>query len=64
MKQGGAGWLDHDVGMEEDCLEQRLGEGGELGDQRGQSEVDTEAIVGKVTYPDRRMSEHMWDVKL
>ena len=52
VKQSGAGRLDHHVGVEEDGLEQRLGERGQLGDQRGQPEVDTEAIVGKVTYPD------------
>ena len=52
VEQSGAGGLDHHVGVEEDSLEQRLGEGGQLGDQRGEAEVDAESIVRKVTYPE------------
>ena len=52
VEQSGAGGLDHHVRVEEDCLEQRLGEGGQLGDQRGEAEVDAESIVRKVAYPE------------
>ena len=51
-EQGGAGGLDHHVWVEEDRLEQRLGEGGQLGDKCCQPEVDTETIVRKVAHPD------------
>ena len=52
VEQSGAGGLDHHVRVEEDCLEQRLREGGQLGDQRGEAEVDAESIVRKVAYPE------------
>ena len=52
VEQGGAGGLDHHVRVEEDSLEQGLGEGGQLGDQRGEAEVDAESIVRKVAYPE------------
>ena len=61
-EQGGAGGLDHHVRVEEDRLEQRLGEGGQLGDKGCQSEVDAETIVRKIAYPDhcKRVNiEHM-----
>ena len=52
VEQGGAGGLDHHVRVEKDSLEQGLGEGGQLGDQRGEAEVDAESIVRKVAYPE------------
>ena len=52
VEQSGAGGLDHHVRVEKDSLEQRLGEGGQLGDQRGEPEVDAESIVRKVAYPE------------
>ena len=51
LYQGGAGWLDHQVRVEEDCLQQRLGEGGQLGHQRRQSEVDAQPIVRELSDP-------------
>ena len=47
----GAGGLDHHVRVQEDSLQQGLGEGGQLGDQRRQSQVDPQAIVWKLADP-------------
>ena len=37
--------------MEEDSLEERLGVGGQLGDQRCQSEVDSKSVIWELTNP-------------
>ena len=52
LDQSGAGGLDHHVRVQQDSLQQGLGEGGQLGDQRGEPEVDAESIVRKVAYPE------------
>ena len=52
LDEGGAGGLDHHVRVQEDSLQQGLGEGGQLGDQRRQSKVDPQSVVRELTDPE------------
>ena len=54
LYEGGAGGLDHQVGVEEDGLEERLGVGGQLGDQGRQAEVDRQSVIRELTHPEER----------
>ena len=51
LYESGAGWLDHHVRVQQDGLQQGLRVGGQLGDQRSQSQVDPQAVVWKLANP-------------
>ena len=54
LYEGGAGGLDHQVGVQEDGLEERLGVGRQLGDQGSQSEVDCQSVIRELTHPEEK----------
>ena len=51
LEECGAGGLDHHVGVEQHRLEEGLGEGGQLGDQRGQPQVRPQTVVRQAAHP-------------
>ena len=51
LYQGGAGGLHHNVRVQQDGLQQGLRVGGQLRDQRSQSQVDPQAVVWKLANP-------------
>ena len=54
LYEGGAGGLDHQVGVEEDGLEERLGVGRQLGHQGRQAEVDCQSVIRELTHPEEK----------
>ena len=62
LYQGGAGGLHHHVRVQQDGLQQGLRVGGQLGDQRRQSEVDPQAVVWELADPgyDDQSERSVW----